>query len=159
VSAGHRVRPATSSDVDALLPLVLGYLAFYEVEREPGAVAAHRRARLDAGEARVLVAEASGSGPEGSEAVGFALAHPTWDTLELAPRWILHDLYVAPAHRRSGVARALLREMVAAARAAGASAISLETAHSNTAAQPLYESEGFERDLVYRTYHRELAGD
>lgn len=154
MSVEHRVRQASSDDVEALLPLVLAYHDFYEVERDAADVAAYLRARLEAGDAVVLVAEATGAGT-----VGFALAHPTWDTLELAPRWILHDLYVAPDVRRSGVARSLVRAMVAAARAAGAAAVSLETAHTNTTAQPLYESEGFVHDLVYRSYHRDLTAE
>ena len=152
MSAGVRVRAASSADLAALVPLVRADHAFYDVDRDPARVTDFLRERLDAADAVVLLAEA----PDGG-AAGFALAYPTWDTLELAPRWILHDLYVAPAHRRAGVARALLRAIVAAARSAGAGAVTLETAHDNLTAQPLYESEGFTRDLVYRTYHRGLA--
>ena len=152
MSAEVRVRGASPDDLDELVPLVLAYQRFYEVERDGTDVEDYLRRRLGPGDAVVLVAEAP---PDG--AVGFALSYPTWDTLTLAARWILHDLYVAPTHRRLGVGRALLRATVAAAARAGAGAVSLETAHTNTIAQPLYESEGFVLDRTYRTYHRELA--
>lgn len=152
MSADVRIRVASSADLEALVPLVVAYHAFYGVDRDRADVTEFLRERLDAADAIVLLAEPSDGG-----AAGFALAYPTWDTLELASRWILHDLYVAPSHRRAGIARALLRAVVAAASSAGAAAVTLETAHDNVEAQPLYESEGFTHDRVYRTYHRGLT--
>lgn len=152
MSAGTTVRSATSRDVEAVAPLLAGYLAFYGVERPAAEATAYLAARMDADDAVVLLAETDGGGP-----AGLAIAYPTWDTLELGSRWVLHDLFVAVEHRRSGIARALLKEVIARARAAGAVAISLETAHTNIAAQPLYASEGFVHDLEYRTYRLELT--
>jgi ribosomal-protein-alanine N-acetyltransferase len=54
-------------------------------------------------------------------------------------------LAVDPAHRRQGLARALLTASLAAAQAAGAEAVFLEVAADNIAALGLYQSEGFER--------------
>ncbi|WP_158287691.1 GNAT family N-acetyltransferase [Falsiroseomonas bella] len=63
--------------------------------------------------ALVLVAEQDG------EAVGVATAHPHYDTG--ASRWglFLNDLYVAPAARRRGIARALVGAVAAEARRTG----------------------------------------
>ena len=47
-------------------------------------------------------------------------------------------------HRRRGVATALLEETFRLAKAAGLSAVALDTAATNTAAQGLYERAGFE---------------
>ena len=64
-------------------------------------------------------------------------------SLTLGTFWQIRDLYVAPAARRGGVARALLRHVVAAARAADARRVSLQTEPDNTAALALYAEVGF----------------
>lgn len=52
--------------------------------------------------AEALIAELDGS------PVGFALLHGTFSTWECRPGIWLEDLYVPPAHRRSGIGGALL---------------------------------------------------
>ena len=42
------------------------------------------------------------------------------------------------------------------AREQGAAAVELDTAHTNTPAQALYESLGYERDLEFRHYSKSL---
>jgi ribosomal protein S18 acetylase RimI-like enzyme len=51
------------------------------------------------------------------------------------------------------VARRLLEAAVRYGREAGAIRLSLSTAHTNTAAQALYASAGWERDEVFKAYH------
>lgn len=140
------VRTATVDDVEVVTRLFSGYLEFYETPRDPAEVRAYLAARIGNGESVVLLAEVSGT------AVGFAQCYPTWASLELAPAWVLYDLFVDPAARGRGVGRVLLRAVAERARAAGATTAVLETAHTNTAAQALYESEGWVRDATYRTY-------
>jgi ribosomal protein S18 acetylase RimI-like enzyme len=60
---------------------------------------------------------------------------------------LLDHLVVAPASRRSGVGRALVRHAIAEARAAGASRIDLTAGEQKVAGRALYTSLGFrERD-------------
>lgn len=92
----------------------------------------------------------------GGELAGFALCHHTQNSLRLAPAWILHDLFVSPAHRRHGVAGALLGAVHARAAAAGACEVVLSTAHQNTAAQALYAKHGYREDTAFRVYVRDL---
>ena len=54
-----------------------------------------------------------------------------------------------PSH---GVARALLRAAESHARATGACGLELATAHTNTPAQRLYESLGWQLDTTFRHY-------
>jgi ribosomal protein S18 acetylase RimI-like enzyme len=65
-------------------------------------------------------------------------------SLMLGTAWSIRDLYVAPQHRRSGVARTLLQHAIDAARAAGASRVSLQTETDNTPAHALYAAAGFQ---------------
>ncbi|MBD0348124.1 MAG: GNAT family N-acetyltransferase [Thermoleophilia bacterium] len=62
-----------------------------------------------------------------------------WTTREA---WV-PDLYVDPAHRRRGHARALLDACVAAARDRGCHRLVLESGHDRTEAHGLYEGYGF----------------
>ncbi|WP_257571025.1 GNAT family N-acetyltransferase [Streptomyces sp. NP160] len=153
MTSGVVVRTATVDDVEEVARLFAGYLDFYEHPREPAEVIAYLAARIANGEGVVLLAE---DPARGGAVVGFAQCYPSWASLELAPAWVLYDLFVDPAARRLGVGRALLRAVAERARAAGATTAVLETAHTNTSAQALYESEGWVRDTTYRTYALEL---
>lgn len=63
-------------------------------------------------------------------------------------------LCVAPSARRQGVARALLRDGMARARALGAKSMVLEVAADNVAGLALYRSLGFLRHGTRKNYYR-----
>ncbi|MEU4479261.1 GNAT family N-acetyltransferase [Micromonospora sp. NPDC023966] len=65
-------------------------------------------------------------------------------SLMLGTAWSIRDLYVAPRHRRNGVAHALLQHVVDEARAAGAQRVSLQTETDNIPARTLYTEVGFQ---------------
>jgi GNAT superfamily N-acetyltransferase len=75
-------------------------------------------------------------------------------------------MYVAPSHRKKGVARALLRHLVAEAKRLRYKTLRLGTLTTMSAAQSLYESEGFRSIPAYRPvefgdtafYELELTG-
>lgn len=93
-------------------------------------------------EGAAFLAEADG------EAVGFALAFPG--------RWrafYLSDLFVRPSARRRGVASALVRDVVGAARSAGMRAVTLNVGAQNARGRAFYERVGFHEESV------DLAGD
>jgi GNAT superfamily N-acetyltransferase len=60
-------------------------------------------------------------------------------------------MYVQPAHRRHGVARALLNHVIDEARKRGYGTIRLGTLTEMTPAQQLYESFGFRKIAPYRS--------
>jgi GNAT superfamily N-acetyltransferase len=62
----------------------------------------------------------------------------------LGTAWLIRDLYVAPQHRRGGVAHALLQHVVGNARAAGANRVSVQTEADNGPALRLYTAAGFQ---------------
>jgi ribosomal protein S18 acetylase RimI-like enzyme len=64
-------------------------------------------------------------------------------SLRLGTAWSIRDLYVAPDHRRSGIANALLQHIIHRARAAGAHRVSLQTETDNIPALALYTEAGF----------------
>jgi ribosomal-protein-alanine N-acetyltransferase len=65
----------------------------------------------------------------------------------------LGNLAVHPAHRRQGVARALLGRLIERSRRRGSSFITLEVRALNTAAIALYEQFGFRRVAVRKGYY------
>ena len=152
------MRPANDDDVDAVVDLFRQYLRFYEQYVPEAEARAYLVARRDAGDSVLLVAVLSSEGdtPEGSagghELVGFAQSYPTWSSVSLSRSWVLNDLFVSPAARGTGAARALVQETCRRAKEAGAIRVSLATAWDNVAAQGLYESEGFVRDQHFHHY-------
>jgi len=144
------VRPLASADILSVAPLFGAYLDFYGVARNPSAEREFLEARLSAADSSGFGAFANG------EIAGFALCHHAYNSLRLAPAWILHDLFVSPEHRRRGIAEALLGAMHNQAKSAGVSEVILSTAHDNKNAQALYEKLGYKLDTQFRVYVRDL---
>ncbi len=139
------IRRATSSDVDRLQPLYAGYRAFYRGAPDPEAERRFLTERLARDESVIFLAERGGA------TVGFTQLYPTFSSVAMRPLWILNDLFVVPAARRSGVGAGLLRRAKEFARETGAEGLVLETAVDNPA-QRLYEAEGWARDTAFLHY-------
>ena len=140
------VEAARPGDLEETGRLFHDYLLFYERDPDRAVVGAYLHDRVTEGDSLLFVARLE------DRIVGFVHVYPGWSSLDLAPAWTLEDLFVIPTARRQGVARSLIGHVHAAARAAGAVAVRLETSHDNLAAQRLYESIGYRRDEVFRTY-------
>ena len=144
------LRHATLDDLDQLAALFDAYRRFYEQPGDVARASAFLHERLERGESTILVAEEAG------QLLGFCQLYPTWCSVAAARIFVLYDLYVDAHARRGGVGRALMRAAQAFGREAGAVRLDLTTAHANTKAQALYESEGWTQDKVYRTYNLAL---
>jgi ribosomal protein S18 acetylase RimI-like enzyme len=86
---------------------------------------------------RAFVAEQDGA------VVGYACLRVLPNLFDAIPYAELSELYVAAAHRRSGIGRALLRHVEAEAQARGATQLVLLTAWRNTKAHTFYQSLGY----------------
>lgn len=141
------VRQATIHDLDLVAPLFDAYRQFYEQPADLALAKHFLRERFAHHESVVLLAvDAEGEG------VGFVQLYPLFSSVRAARTYLLNDLFVAASARRRGVAAALLHEASDYARAVGAIRMSLTTAHTNEAAQRLYESLGWKRDEHFREY-------
>ncbi|WP_198369925.1 GNAT family N-acetyltransferase [Roseomonas rosulenta] len=89
-----------------------------------------------------MVAEAQGT------LVGYATAHPTYETGHGERGLYVGDLYVAPGHRRRGIARALLAAVARAGHAQGARHLWLTAKPGNTAAHAFYRRLGSRGESV-----------
>lgn len=146
------VRRASLDDLDALAPLFDAYRQFYGQPPDEPLAHSFLAARLERGEAVVLLAEDGGGA-----VLGFAQLYPTFCSVAADRIFVLYDLFVVPASRRSGVATTLLRAAADVARDAQAVRLELSTALTNHAAQTLYEREGWQPVREFQVYALPLA--
>jgi GNAT superfamily N-acetyltransferase len=131
------------ADLPELLPLVRAYCDFYEVAPTDDALLAVSRA---------LIADPEGEGVqliarnERTEPVGFATVYWSWDTLLATRTGIMHDLFVLPTARGTGVADRLIGACIDECRRHGAIKVGWQTARDNTRAQAVYKRVGATRD-------------
>jgi ribosomal protein S18 acetylase RimI-like enzyme len=131
-----RVRPAEPRDADAVLALMEG-LTRPAVAEDPAPQRGVFLAHLEHDDAELFVAELDG---EVAGAVSLWIQpRLNWTT----PQAWIPDLYVDPAFRRRGIARALLDASVDEARRRGCHRLVLESGHHRAEAHQLYESYGF----------------
>lgn len=149
------IRPATPDDVPAVLPMVRAICALHESwdhERYatlPDVLDRYaswlpERARDPRG--TFLVAQDPATG----ELAGFLIATidrniPIYRQREYA---FIQDLWVEPAHRRTGIARRLVQAALGHLGAQGVTQIRLETAAANEPARRLFESMGFRTGTI-----------
>jgi GNAT superfamily N-acetyltransferase len=143
-----RVRRAGLEDLALLVPLYDGYRQFYRQPSDPELGERFLRERLSRGDSVIFLAE------DETGALGFTQLYPIFSSISAAPAWVLNDLFVSPAARRSGAGRALLERARQHGLETGARWLSLSTDRENREAQALYEKLGWVRDTEY--YHYEL---
>ncbi len=68
--------------------------------------------------------------------------------------WILNDLFVDSAFRRTGVAKVLMQRAEQRARDTGAAGLTLSTAVDNVSAQQLYQSQLYVKDREFVVFNR-----
>ena len=88
---------------------------------------------------------ASSSSPTPAPASGFLIAtvEQNIPIYQLKKFGFIHDVWVDPQHRRSGIARALVEEAANRFRAMGITQLRLETAAANEHARDLFTACGF----------------
>jgi GNAT superfamily N-acetyltransferase len=151
------IRPARPEDVPLLLDL-LRELAEYErlADQVKATEELFREALFsERPAAEALIAE------RGEEPVGYALFFPTFSTfLAIQGIW-LEDLFVRPAHRKSGAGRALLAAVAARARERHAERLEWSALKWNELALGFYRGLGAQRMdewVTHRLIGEELRG-
>lgn len=139
---------ATPADLPAIAALFDDYRAFYGMPHEPARATRFLEQNLASGRALLFACRS------GDELAGFAQVYPTWCSLEMAPVFILHDVFTAAHRRARGVATALLAAVTREAVQHGAIRVDLMTATGNRTAQRLYESLGWVRESAFHAYSR-----
>ena len=107
------LRAPTPDDVPHVLRLVRGLAEYEHLLHEVTATEQHFTRALFAPCPRAHAVLAW----VGAEAVGLALWYYTFSTFTGGPDLFLEDIFVAPAHRGTGIGRALFRHLARTARA------------------------------------------
>src|SRR5580658_10847436 len=145
------IRQATSDDLDRLVPLFDGYRQFYRQPSDPPAARTFLLDRFKHSDSVIFIATRD------NDAVGFTQLYPSFSSIELAPIYVLSDLFVANRARKQGIGRQLLGAAADFGRFVGVAYLMLQTAHSNTSAQSLYEACGWLRDNEFYVYEIRLT--
>jgi ribosomal protein S18 acetylase RimI-like enzyme len=143
------IKQATLSEVDALAPIFHEYRQISISCEDRDQIEDSKKwlyERISNREAVVFIAVDDG------QVVGFGNLYKGFSSISLKKYWILNDLYVAPEYRGKGYAKSLISKIHQHALTSGAKGIELETAHSNTSAQALYESVGYLANQLYKRY-------
>ena len=145
------VRRATLDDVEGVAALFDQYRGFYRQPSDLESCAAFIRARLEASESEIFLAE-----DDDGSVLGFVQLYPTFSSTTTPPGklWLLNDLFVRETARRRGAGRALLERAERLARETGAVGLTLSTAIDNLRAQRLYEAGGYRRETIFFVYNR-----
>lgn len=135
------LRTATPEDAGAVAVLVR---ELAEYEREPEAATATEQdfAQALTPGTGVGCLVASVAGPDGPEVVGMALWYTTFSTWQGRPGMHLEDLYVRPAHRRSGIGRAFFGALAGVCAERGFGRLEWSVLDWNTPAQGFYSALG-----------------
>lgn len=122
------------------------YRQFYQQPTDINAAKEFLTARLTNYESVIFIAS------EGEQAIGFTQLYPIFSSMSLSKAWLLNDLFVDDAARKKGVATALLSAAEKFGRQSSARWLLLETAHTNSPTQSLYEKPGWQRETAF--YYR-----
>lgn len=125
-------------DLSELLKLMRSYCDFYEV-KPADEVLEELIESLVANPAEGIQLIARN---EMGEAVGFATVYWTWQTLSAQRTGVMNDLFVAPDHRGSGWADALIEACAQECRTKGVTSLVWQTALDNARAQAVYDRLG-----------------
>lgn len=151
-AAGHPLVTLrlTAGQVELVAPLFDAYRQFYDQPPDPEGARRFLAERLGRGESVVYAVV------EGGRALGFTQLYPSFSSASMRPIWVLNDLFVAEDARGRGVGGRLLRAARDHALKTGAARLALATAVTNTAAQALYERDGWRQDTAFLHYEYQL---
>ncbi len=150
-AAAVKVSRADLGDIDTLAPLFDAYRVFYKQPPDAALARTYLEKRLGAGEyVGFLARDAAG------KALGFAMVSQTFSSVALKRIWLLNDIFVDPAARRSGAGAALMAAVEAFARETGAGRLDLFTARTNLTAQSVYKRAGWVEDVDYLRFQKRL---
>jgi GNAT superfamily N-acetyltransferase len=141
------IRPATTSDRDAVLALLRAQFEEHAIATETIAPAVDG-VLIDGARGRFLLAIEDGG------AIGLAAVLYLWTLEHGGPAAWLDELYVVPERRNAGVGQRLLDAALTTAREHGALAVDLEVDVGHERASHLYERAGFRRHRRTRWFLR-----
>jgi len=124
---------------------------FYEQESDPSGCYTFIKENIEKARSKIFLLY-----DDDGAAVGFSQLYASYCSISMRSFYYLSDLYIDQSCRKKGYARFLMSYLAEHFAELGAHRLTLETATTNTAAQRLYESLGYQREKVFITYHQML---
>jgi len=134
------IRRATTDDIEQIAKLFDDYRVFFQQTSDLSAAKEFLSDRLRNSESIIFCAYTADS-----RYLGFAQLYPSFSSVSAKRVWILNDLFVHKTARGMGIGKKLLNELAVFSEETQAKAILVETTISNTGAQKLYESNGYQK--------------
>ena len=152
------IRSAQPEDAEQLLALMRALAEFegYIDEFKVTEVELKRRCFADK-DFQVLVAE-NASAQAAYKLVGMLVYYSQPFTYDLAPWFVIKELFVSKSARGSGVGKKLMREVARRCAEVGGSRLRWEVLTSNDAAKRFYSSLGAQADTQWQSWHLSLGG-
>ncbi len=156
VPASFLIRDADAGDVPVLLEMFAELAEYERLTHELRATERHLSEALFGPQpaAHALIAER----PDSRETLGYALYFPTFSSFLATTGVWLEDLFVRPAHRRTGVGRALLAAVAACLRKHGGDRLEWAALDWNEPALRFYTALGA-RPMPEWITHRLVGAD
>jgi GNAT superfamily N-acetyltransferase len=153
----YEIRPARPGDEPALFALIHDLARYARLAHEASGSAEALREHLFGAHpaAEALLAERDADGVK--QPIGFALFFTNYSTFRTQPGIYLEDLFVVEEHRRNGVGRALLAEVIRIAEARGAGRVEWTVLQWNENALAFYRRLGAEVLPDYRVCRLSFA--
>lgn len=163
------IRPATPADVPAVLPMVAAICALHESWDSskygflPNPERRYERwltAQATNEQSVFLVAEPAPSAGQPQRLVAFLVATTEREVpiYRLKEYGFIHDLWVEPEYRRSGIARQMVQMTISRFNQVGVEQIRLDTAAANDAARRLFSACGFRLSTIEMLFDKKELG-
>ena len=143
------IRQPTTDDIEEIAKLFDAYRVFFEQGSDLSLAQEFLGDRFNNSESVIFCAYTSDE-----RCVGFAQLYPSFSSVSAKRIWILNDLFVLESVRGMGIGTKLLSEIEAFGEESQAIAILVEATVSNTGAQKLYESKGYQKVTERLFYER-----
>ena len=147
------IRRATAGDAKGIAKLFDDYRVFFGEPSDLPLAQDFIADRLHHTESVIFLAQT----PE-ERCVGFAQLYPSFSSVSAGRVWILNDLFVTESARGMGIGTKLLSEIKAFGSNSNAKSILVETTSSNTGAQKLYETTGYQ-EVSDRIFYEQVISD
>ena len=148
-----KIRRATAGDAEGIAKLFDDYRLFFGEPSDLPLTQDFIADRLHHTESVIFFAQT----PK-ERCVGFAQLYPSFSSVSAGRVWILNDLFVTESARGMGIGTKLLSEIKAFGSNSNAKSILVETTSSNTGAQKLYETTGYQ-EVSDRIFYEQVISD
>ena len=144
------IRQPFTGDIEEIAKLFEAYRVFFKQRSDLSLAQECLGDRLNNSESVIFCAYTSDE-----RCVGFAQLYPSFSSVSAKRIWILNDLFVLESVRGTEIGTKLLSKIEAFGEESQAKGVLIETTVSNTGAQKLYESKGYQKVTGRFFYERE----